>query len=182
TVFTNTGGRFNADHILLATDENSTPDPFRTPYARGQCVSNIYFLADNKPARGRMVFLNASANKTVNNIVVMNNISPNYAPDGKYLISVSLLSDHQKKSPDLLAKQVASELSKWFKGADGWRYLRTYHIPYALPIKDKYLDELPLSEFKLTERIFRCGDHLLNGSINAALKSGRLAAEAILST
>jgi len=180
-VFTDKDSRFEADYILLATDENSIPDPFRTAYAKGQCVSNIYFLADKKPVQERMVFLNASISKTVNNMVVMNNISPYYAPSGKHLISVSILSDHQKSSPHLLAKQATKELSKWFTEADDWRYFRAYHIPYALPIKKTPRDELPLSELKLTERIFRCGDYLLNGSINAALKSGRLAAEAILS-
>jgi len=35
---------------------------------------------------------------------------------------------------------------------------------------------------KLNAQYFICGDHLMNGSVNAAMKSGRLAAEAIIQT
>jgi len=35
-------------------------------------------------------------------------------------------------------------------------------------------------DLRLNAECFICGDHLMNGSINAAMKSGRLAAEAIL--
>jgi phytoene dehydrogenase-like protein len=180
-VVTNNGHNYEANYVLLATDEKSIPEPIRSDTVQGQCVSNLYFIAETKPARSKMVFLNASVNKLVNNMVVMDNISPFYAPDGKSLISVSLLGDHQKESPHLLAKRVTDELTNWFGDANRWHYFRTYHIPYALPLKKIFRNELPRSELKITERIFRCGDYLLNGSVNAALKSGRLAAEAILS-
>jgi predicted NAD/FAD-dependent oxidoreductase len=35
---------------------------------------------------------------------------------------------------------------------------------------------------RLNDQCFVCGDYLMNGSINAAMKSGRLAAEAIIKT
>jgi predicted NAD/FAD-dependent oxidoreductase len=35
---------------------------------------------------------------------------------------------------------------------------------------------------RLNAQTFVCGDHLMNGSINAAMKCGRLAAEAIINT
>ena len=40
-------------------------------------------------------------------------------------------------------------------------------------------NDLALSDFKIADSLFICGDHLLNGSINAAFKSGRLVAEAM---
>jgi predicted NAD/FAD-dependent oxidoreductase len=57
--------------------------------------------------------------------------------------------------------------------------LKTYRIKYALPNQEKVSNEVPNSEIKINENLFICGDHLLNGSINAAMKSGRLVAELI---
>lgn len=76
-----------------------------------------------------------------------------------------------------LSELVAAELLKAER-----RSIRLIEASDPLPIKDTHRDELPVSQLKLRERTFRCGDFLLNGPINAALKSGRLAAEAILST
>jgi predicted NAD/FAD-dependent oxidoreductase len=58
-----------------------------------------------------------------------------------------------------------------------WRHLKTYHIPYALPNQDAVQNEIPPEALRLRTGLYHCGDYLLNGSINAALKVGRLAAE-----
>jgi phytoene dehydrogenase-like protein len=181
TVRTAKSQTYEASYILLATDENSIAGASDRQTINWKPVSNIYFIADNAPSASKMVLLNASANKLVNNVVVMNNISPYYAPSGKSLVSASLLGDFAAKSPHLLARQVADELSAWFPDAGNWRYLRAYHITHALPGKKINKNELGTGELRLSEHVFRCGDYLMNGSINAAMKSGRLAAEAILS-
>lgn len=180
-VLTNKGQTYEANYVLLATDESSIPGSKTRNSVTGRQVSNIYFIADKKPVSSGMVLLNASKNKLVNNVVVLDNISPYYAPKGKSLISVSVLGDFRERSPDFLERQTMHELRTWFLGAKDWRYLKTYHIHYALPRKQVYKDNLTPCEIRDSDRIFRCGDYLLNGSINGAIKSGRLAAEAILS-
>ena len=62
---------------------------------------------------------------------------------------------------------------------EDWNLLKTYRINYALPNQNSISNELDSSQFKINENLFICGDHLLNGSINAAMKSGRLVAEYI---
>lgn len=181
TVRTSQSKTYEADYILLATDENPVLKVPAGDATKWKPVSNIYFIADKTPSASKMVLLNASKNKLVNNVVVINNISPYYAPAGKNLVSVSLLGDFLMKSPHLLAMQATDELSAWFPDARNWRYLRTYHMPHALPDKKINKNDLKTGEIRLSERVFRCGDYLMNGSINAAMKSGRLAAEAILS-
>lgn len=181
TVRTNKSQTYEANYILLATDENTVPGMSAGEAINWKPVSNIYFIADKAPSHSKMVLLNASANKLVNNVVVMDNISSYYAQAGKSLISVSLLGDLAGKSTHLLAKQVTDELSAWFADARNWRYLRTYQIPRALPGKKINRNDLETEEIRLSERVFRCGDYLINGSINSAMKSGRLAAQAILS-
>jgi predicted NAD/FAD-dependent oxidoreductase len=52
--------------------------------------------------------------------------------------------------------------------------LKTYKIKYALPNLTVLKDDLTISDMKINDNLYCCGDHLLNGSINAAIKSGRL--------
>ena len=72
------------------------------------------------------------------------------------------------------------ELKQWYgEQVHHWKMIKTYRIDYALPIQDTVKNELSISEIKISNTLFICGDHLLNGSINAAFKSGRLVAEAM---
>ena len=177
TVETLSGNKYNADKVLIATDGNSLPAPFKTPDKPCHNVTNIYFTAAEAPFSQPLIALNALPDKLVNNITVMNNISAAYAPAGRSLISISVIPGYHGN--DLPAKVIA-ELQPWFAGAAGWKHLKTYNIPYGLPNDVSVVNELPLSTSRLSDSCFICGDHLLNGSINAAMKSGRLAAEAII--
>jgi predicted NAD/FAD-dependent oxidoreductase len=40
-------------------------------------------------------------------------------------------------------------------------------------------DDLTTADMKISNNLYCCGDHLMNGSINAAMKSGRLLADLI---
>jgi predicted NAD/FAD-dependent oxidoreductase len=81
-----------------------------------------------------------------------------------------------------LIPKVLDELKRWYPDAVTWRHIKTYNIRYALPNDEQVRNELDPTDLKISEHCFICGDHLFNGSINAAMKSGRLAAEAIIKT
>ena len=73
-----------------------------------------------------------------------------------------------------------TELKKWYGNQiDDWKMLKTYRIKYALPNQEKVSNDVSNSEIKINENLFICGDHLLNGSINAAMKTGRMVAELV---
>ena len=104
----------------------------------------------------------------------MSEVSPHYAPDGRALVSASILG---ADVPDLEA--VRRQLASWF-GATvrEWRVLGTYAIPRALPAYPVGATlELPV---RIGPGRYACGDHRLHPSLNGALRSGRLAAEAVL--
>ncbi len=109
----------------------------------------------------------------------MTNISKKYAPDGKILISVSV-NGITSIDDETLAENMKVELKNWYGNlVDDWKMLKTYRIKYALPNQVFVKNELSNDELKINENLFICGDHLLNGSINAAMKTGRLVAELI---
>ncbi len=71
-------------------------------------------------------------------------------------------------------------MSKWFgQLTQAWEHLKTYRIEYALPNQDAVTNDVAPKGFHIKDNLFVAGDYLLNGSINAAMKSGRLVAEAI---
>ena len=81
---------------------------------------------------------------------------------------------------DALAAQAKAELKRWFADAGAsWQFLDERVIEYALPAQQHVRHNISPEELRLSEHLFQCGDHLLNGSINGAMRSGRLAAEAI---
>jgi phytoene dehydrogenase-like protein len=181
TVITEDGTLMEANQILLATTANAlTQKYFPKQKMTSHQVTNIYFEANEAPTEKAVVILNASTQKKwVNNLTVLSNVSKAYAPKGKVLISVSF-NGISTVDDTVLAENMKQELKQWYgEKVNSWKMLKAYRIDYALPTQESVRNEIPKSEIKISETLFICGDNLLNGSINAALKSGRLAAEAM---
>jgi phytoene dehydrogenase-like protein len=175
------GTTFKANQIVIATNANEFTKQFLpNQKTTAQQVTNVYFEALTTPTKKAVVVLNASSTKKwVNNVTVLSNVSKKYAPPEKVLISVSYngLADVEDLE---LAENMKIELEQWYgKQVQDWKMIKTYRIDYALPIQDTVKNELSISEIKISDTLFICGDYLLNGSINAAFKSGRLVAEAM---
>ncbi len=180
-VQTASGNVFEASTILIATTADCIPVPFQRRLIKKKSVTCMYFSADQAPYQKALIALNAIPNRLVNNLAVMSNISSCYAPEGKSLISVSLSGNEQFIKQDELELKVKEELKIWFKECSDWVPIKTYEIPYALPDNSHVINDILPSSIRINYSTFICGDHLLNGSINAAMKSGRIAAEAMLS-
>ena len=180
-VLTALGNRYQADTILIATRVDNLPMPFLGQSKGKKSVTCLYFSADQAPYPQKLIALNANPNKLINNIAVMSNVSRHYAPVDKSLISISIIEDCDVFSATELELKVKDELKFWYPDCMDWEHLKTYKIPYALPENKHVANDVNPLTLRLNDSTFICGDHLLNGSINAAMKSGRLAAEAILS-
>jgi phytoene dehydrogenase-like protein len=175
------GPSLEADKIVIATEAIGLASNYISKTKQNfHPVTNVYFEAKIAPTHKAVVVLNAATNKKwANNLTVMSNISSLYAPTGKVLISISY-NGIPSIDDTTLAENMKTELKQWYGNqvAD-WKLLKTYRINYALPNQEKVSNEVSNSEIKINENLFICGDHLLNGSINAAMKSGRLVAELI---
>jgi protoporphyrinogen oxidase len=170
---------YEADFIILATDQDHVPSPYQQTQHQKRTVTNMYFTSNIAPFKDPIIALNANENALVNNIAVMNHVSALYSKNGESLISISILDDVNHLHPDELINKVKSEMSFWFKGVENWRYLHSYFIPYALPDQKSVETKVPDSEYIISKSVYKCGDYLLNGSINAAMLSAKKVVELI---
>jgi protoporphyrinogen oxidase len=182
SIFTNSGAEIKSDIIILATEANELVSKLKSNVETDyRSVTNVYFQTTIAPSNKAVVILNASEKeKVVNNLTVMTNVSSAYAPAGKVLISVSCngILDFENQE---LAEKIKEELEPWFgKQVEDWSHLKTYKVKYALPNLKVLKDDIIIDDMKINDNLYCCGDHLLNGSINAAMKSGRLLADLII--
>ncbi|MDF9795966.1 phytoene dehydrogenase-like protein [Catalinimonas alkaloidigena] len=182
-VTTESGQIFSARTILLATDPLGYVNKFlekKEVINKYHSTTNLYFSADKPPISRPILALNAAGDKLVNNVCVMSQVAPTYAPEGQHLISVSI-NGYQKASEEELILNIKDELSDWFgsEQTESWNHLRTYKVKYALPNQDSVTHEVDAEQLKLKDGLYTAGDYLLNGSINAAMRSGRIAADVI---
>ncbi|WP_310555629.1 NAD(P)/FAD-dependent oxidoreductase [Flavobacterium sp.] len=177
------GQTFKTDKIIIATEAIGFASNYipKTKQNFHQ-VTNVYFEAKIAPTKKAVVVLNAATTKKwVNNLTVMSNVTNKYAPTGKVLISVSY-NGIPDSNDETLAKNIKNELKNWYGNqVNDWEMIKTYRINYALPNQEKVSNELSNSDIIINENLFLCGDYLMNGSINAAMKSGRMVAELITS-
>ncbi len=182
TLILEDGTRMEGEPIVIATDMTSAngldPEIDRRAWNGTTCV---YFDAPSAPLDMPVLMLNGSGTGRINNVVVPSVVAPGYAPEGRHLVAVSLFDTLRSEDGDAFDGLLA-ELREWFGAeVDDWRYLRTYHIPQALPSQEAGTRVLDAVCARLTEHgHIVCGDHLTTSSINGALASGRVAAEIVM--
>lgn len=175
TVLLSTGECFTANHIIIAAPNPAKllPD-LRLPKPRWRAVTNVYFSAPESPLQEPIIALDGEGKGLVNNVAVLSDVAPDYAPDGKALISVSVLGNTEQSN---LPEKIVVELRDWFGGkVDQWEHLRTYRIPQAQP------EQLPGAKAfpEVPPPHYLCGDYLHSASIEGAIISGQQAAKRVL--
>ena len=173
------GSSFTAPHILLATEATGLIKELTAVNTRHQSTTHLHFSAEAPPIKHPLIALNTHTLRIANNICTISQVAEDYAPVGQHLISISVLGV-TKVQPTDLEQMVRKELATWFgKATETWKHLDTRQVYYALPDQKNVVNQLEVEQFQLRPGLFVTGDHLLNGSINAAMYAGRKAAEAI---
>ena len=174
------GEDLEGDAVVVATDATIAAKllpglVIKEPDWRG--VTGVYFAAEKSPLREAIIALNGTGRGLINNVCVLSDVAPAYAPPGQALISISVLG--APAIPDFEMRIIA-ELELWFgPEVRGWRHLRTDRIERALPEQPPITGSLRPC-FREIEGIFVCGDHLTSASIEGAIISGLRTADAIL--
>jgi phytoene dehydrogenase-like protein len=178
------GEKLQAEHIVIATDENTALKLLNGPEAKlaaQRSVTCLYFTASDPSLPTKpIVYLDGEGRGPVNNAAILSNVSKSYAPAGQQLISATVLG---MPGSDSLESAVREHLTRWFgPGVSQWKHVKSYTINNAQPESRQVRTGKYVENPRIGQGLYRCGDHLEDVSINGALLSGRRAAEAILAT
>jgi phytoene dehydrogenase-like protein len=177
------GGEWlRAGAVVLATEGDAAAELTGLfPAPRPRPVACLYFSADRAPLEEPLLVLDGEGRGPVTTLAVPSQVAPGYAPAGGHLISATVLGAPAESNAALEAR-VRHQLTGWFGAAQvaRWRRLRIYRIPFAQFEQTPGVLDPPQRPVRLGSRLFVCGDHVENASINGAMVAGRRAAEAIL--
>lgn len=133
----------------------------------------VYFEVDGTNIPAATIALIADPNKRSNNLYAFTD-----AQSGKTILSVTCLHTHGITDQELI-NQVTDEVKQYTECGQA-RYIHHYHIDQALPDIEHLRMTTQPSESKVMDKVYLAGDYLFNGSLNAAMESGRLAAMAVV--
>ncbi len=134
----------------------------------------IYFEVDQTNIPKETIALVSDSGKYTNNLYAYTD-----ATSEKTILSVTVL-EYSDVSVQQLLEAVETEV-KQYTGAKQVTYIKHYDIVQALPdIQDLKMTMAPEST-EVMASVFVAGDAQLNGSLNAAMEAGRVAAQALLS-
>jgi phytoene dehydrogenase-like protein len=176
------GEEMRADAIVVAAEG---PEAARLlgaiaePSSKGTVC--LYFEAPEPPVKEAVLLLDGVGSGPVNNVAVMSQVSPHYAPPGKHLVAASCLGI-PPDSPEALEERVLQQMGEWFgvQQARQWKHLKSYRIPHAQPGQPPGTLEPAERGVLVEEGLWVCGDHRETASLQGALHSGVRAAESVL--
>ena len=166
-------GEIPASEIIVATDSTTAAqllDLGSVPKLAG--CTTWYHSAPIAPVTHGQLIVDGQNRGAVINTLVISNFIPEYAPAGKNLVSTTT-------DTGVTESEVRRHLATLYACDNrDWELIAKYEIPAALPIGAKGMTQ-PIQSF-VREGIYLAGDGQVSPSQNGALKSGRLAAMAVL--
>jgi protoporphyrinogen oxidase len=175
------GDMVEAEKIIIAADPYRILPGLSSQTQDYHSVVNLYFSVNQSVIQKPLIGLVSKKGALINNFNYMTDVSKDYAPAGKCLLSVSVVKDTQLKDEALIdkVKEEFAQLSGQDQGE--MQFLNMYRIKRALPVLDDIQTDIQPTATRIQNKVFLAGDYLLNGSLNAAMVSGRAAAMAALS-
>jgi len=159
------------ENIIIATQPETLMSSLG-PSPAYQHVTNMYFSSSTKVISKAKIALVTNDNMLINNF---------YQLDSLFDLEQHVISVSINTIDDVKIETIKKELET-LTGADAnsFEHIETFKIRKALPVVEDLKMEMEPSAVKLHDKIILAGDYLLNGSLNAAMQSGRTAAQAVI--
>nr|MBA2348879.1 FAD-dependent oxidoreductase [Solirubrobacterales bacterium] len=142
----------------------------------------LWYDAPASPQPGGALALDGQGSGPVNNLAVLSDVAPTYAPAGRALVNASM-SGLAEEADDVLDATVRGQLRGWYgPQVDRWRRLRVDRIEHAQPVQLPGVLEPPQRPVRRGPGLWVCGDHRDTASLNGALVSGRRTAVEVTTT
>jgi hypothetical protein len=167
-------GKIKFGSLIVATDTTTAAqllDLEVVPPMVG--CTTWYHVPDDAPSAKPYLLLDGMQAGPVVNTLVISNMMENYAPSGKSLVSTTTI---QRASESEVRRHLSA---MWGVNTQSWELLAKYEIPNSLPLAR--VGKRLANNVRIDKNIFLAGDWREAPSQNGALKSGRRAAETLIS-
>lgn len=171
------GARITGDAVVLAVD-GSTAHRMGAIAAPPQWRESrcIYYAAPKPPFTDALLRLNGESTGVVNHLAALDQVNPAYAPAGQSLIMAGIRPG-DLRADEIVASEAQKQLHNWFGDqVDSWRILRHDRVKHALPSRRPLNLQSAITKHS---QVFRCGDYLRHPSLQGAMESGEVAANAV---
>ena len=159
--------------VIIATNSTSMIRSHKGSDMKWKCCMCLYFEVDQTNIPANTIALIADGGNYANNLYAYTDVKT-----GKTILSVTTL-EHMNKTDAEIIENIIAEVKK-YTGALKVDFIHHYRINQALPDIQNLKMTVQPTENKVMDNIFIAGDALMNGSLNAAMESGRIAAKSLL--
>jgi hypothetical protein len=132
----------------------------------------LYFEVDKTSIPSETIALVADAQQLSNNLYAYQDHK------GRTILSVTTLK-HHGISEEEVTERITKEVNVYCSPGHV-RHITNFTIDQALPLLQNLKNTSEPSASQIADNIFLAGDVLFNGSLNAAMESGRLAAKGLI--
>ena len=170
------GTVLNPDVIICCLDSKTTNKFFPLiPCHPMIGVTCLYYEVDSDKISPHKLVVLGNNELPINNLTIDSAVQPSYAPEGKHLLSVTVVGEKWQSKPNL-EQFVQRQIQNWIKITP--KHIRTYVIETALPTQDH---PPPLVDYHHPrhKNIYLAGEVVDSASINGALASGKNIAQKI---
>ncbi len=177
------GSTLQADKIVVAVESSAAARLLSNESlaTKWRSTTTVYYDAPTSPNRQKLLMLRGDENGPIQSASIMSDISSDYAPQERALVSVSISEGTETDDPEQLDQSLLPTLSKWFgSDVDQWQRIRVYNVPFGVPECGSVGTTRNLRPDGMNPNTFVCGDFLESPSIQGAMNSGLQAAQQIL--
>lgn len=173
------GERIKGRRVVIATEQEQAAQLIHTEsHIKNLHSYCLYFSAKEPPLKGPFLILNGEGVGPINHLSVISEVAASYAPQGKSLISVTVLTHEGPQAT--LEPSVRQQLLEWFGPmAKDWQHIKTYsntHTNATVTKKGGYFS----TDISSSSKVCMCGDYFHSPTQHGALFSGRKAAESVI--
>ncbi len=169
------GEKATSDFTIIATPAGKLVPNLSNQEQDWHQVTVLYLDTDHTGFDEAIIGLVANEESIINNFHFLQDVFD----DHKNIISVSVVKKHSLNN-EQLTERVIKELREE-TDIKASSLIKMFHINKALPRLQSLNNCMHPTETQLTEHVFLAGDHLSNGSLNAAMLNGKAAAQAVMS-
>ena len=170
------GERIKGDYVILATEERTTCQLLGLHEQRAWSqISTFYFTGNHPLYDGELLVLPEGKNALVRHFTDLTNTAPEYAPEGKRLLSATVLNSLVGD----LSGRVHAEITRYLPDFRGWKFLQEIRIARALPSQRPGFQQCQADRHP-TPNLWLAGDQVAHASIDSALASGLQTADEVL--